>query len=83
MIYKPLNDAEGLSASKLLDRLASPLESLANLAFLALEEAEHPEKVRLYMRMAEEQIDVIRRIALKSLGLDSSNNRQSSAGTHA
>jgi len=64
MIHKPLNNAEASLASRLLDRLASPLESLANLTFLASEEAEHPEKVRFYMRMAEEQMHVIRQIAL-------------------
>ena len=66
MSHKPLNNAEASSASRLLDRLASPLEGLANLTFLALEEAEHPEKVRFYMRMAEEQFHVIRQIALET-----------------
>jgi len=63
MSQKPLSNAEASSDSKLLDRLTSPLECLANLTFLALEEAEHPEKIRLYMRMAEEQIHVIGQIA--------------------
>jgi len=66
MSLKPPNNAEASSACKLLNRLASPLEGLANLTFLALEEAEHPEKVRLYMRMAEERFHVIRQIALET-----------------
>jgi len=52
MSHKPLNNAEASSASRLLERLAFPLEGLANLTFLVLEEAEHPDKVSLYRRYA-------------------------------
>jgi hypothetical protein len=66
MSHKPLDNDEAFSASRFMDRLASPLEGLANLTFLALEEAQHPEKVRFYMHMAEEQMHVIRQIALET-----------------
>jgi hypothetical protein len=51
------------SANELLARLASPLEGVANLTFLALEDSENPENVRLYMRMATEHLQAIRQIA--------------------
>jgi hypothetical protein len=63
MSHQPLSKAVTSPELRLLDRLASPLESLANLTFLALEEAEYPEKVRFYLRIAEEQFHVIRQIA--------------------
>ena len=64
--HNPLNDVDMSPGCTLLDRLASPLECLANLTFLALAEAEHPEKVRLYLAMAEEQMQVIRQISYKT-----------------
>jgi hypothetical protein len=66
----PINDAEASSACKLMHRLAPPLERLADLTFLALEEAEHPEKVRFFMRMAEDRMRVIRQIALETFAAE-------------
>jgi hypothetical protein len=66
MNHRPPNNAGASPACKLLDRLASPLDGIANLTFLTLREAEHPEKVRFYMGMAEEQMRAIRQILLKA-----------------
>jgi hypothetical protein len=63
--HKPPTNAAPSSTSELLDRLASPLENVANLVSLASAEAECPEKVRLYMQMAGEQMQIIRQIALQ------------------
>ena len=61
------NDPGNRAVHLLMEQLAPPLEAIANLIFLGLEEAEHPEKVRLYMRMAEGQMVVIRQRALEIL----------------
>jgi hypothetical protein len=67
----PTQDGEAASAYELMHRLAPPLEGLADLTYLALEEAEHPEKVRFFLRMAEERVRVIRQIALETFGAQS------------
>ena len=54
-------------ALEVLHEARNPLESLANLNFLALEQAGDPEKVRRYLRLAEEQIATLSRIATHSL----------------
>jgi hypothetical protein len=51
-----------------MHRLATPLEGLADLTFLALEEAEDPQKVRFFLRMAEERVRTIREITLETFG---------------
>jgi hypothetical protein len=68
---QPTEDAEAAFASELMHRLEQPLEGLADLTFLALEEAEHPEKVRFFLRMAEERVRIIRQIALETFGAQS------------
>jgi len=66
MNQKRFNDPDTTPDCKLLDRLTSPLENLANLTFLTLEATEQPEKVHFYMHMAEKQMLVIRQIALET-----------------
>ena len=61
------NESGSMAVHALMDQLTPPLEAIANLIFLGLEEAEHPEKVRLYMRLAEGQMVVIRQRALEIL----------------
>jgi hypothetical protein len=52
-----------MTACELLKRLALPLEALANLVFLTSIDPEDAEKVRLYMRFAEERMVAIRQTA--------------------
>lgn len=66
MNHRSPNNATVSRTCKLLNRFASPLEGIANLIFLTSRDAEHPEKVRFYMRMAEEQMQVIRQIAFET-----------------
>ena len=53
-------------ALEVLHEARNPLETLANLNFLALEQASDPEKVRRFLKMAEEQIAVLSRITTHS-----------------
>ena len=57
------NDAQHARSCILADELATPLEILANLAFLTMEGSERPDEVRMYMRMAEEQLSLLRLLA--------------------
>jgi hypothetical protein len=45
-----------------------PLEVLANLTFLTLNDAEHPDNVRFYAHMAEEQLNVLRELLFPPVG---------------
>lgn len=58
----------GQLALELMHEIRNPLEALGHLTYLALEEADDSEKVRKYMRLAEEQIHVLNRIASQTLG---------------
>ncbi len=57
----------GQFALEVMHEIANPLDSLGNLAFLTRNEADQPEKVREYMRLAEEQIANLNRIARQAL----------------
>jgi hypothetical protein len=54
-----------LTALDVLKKLAIPLETLANLSYLALERANDPESVRQYMRLAQDQMTVLRNISIE------------------
>jgi hypothetical protein len=56
------NDNGFVGTFKTVDRLALPLEILANLIFLTREHSEHPERVRMYMGIAEEQLARLREV---------------------
>lgn len=57
----------GQLALEIMHEIRNPLEALGHLSYLAHEEAANPEQVRLYMRMAEEQIRTLNRIASQTL----------------
>jgi uncharacterized protein (DUF2384 family)/anti-sigma regulatory factor (Ser/Thr protein kinase) len=59
----------GMHALEMMHEIRSPIEALECLTYVALEEADHPEKVRTYMRLAEEQMATINQIASQTLGL--------------
>ena len=58
----------GQLALEIMHEIRNPLEALGHLAYLAGEEADEPEKVRTYMRLAGEQIATLSRIAAQTLG---------------
>jgi hypothetical protein len=61
------NHAETLTTSRLVRQLALPLEDLINLMFVTEKEAEHPERVRFLMRMAQERLAMIRQITVATV----------------
>ncbi len=67
----------GQFALEVMHEIANPLDSLGNLAFLTRNEADQPEKVREYMRLAEEQIANLNRIARQALSFAGSLRRRS------
>ena len=58
----------GQLALEVMHEIRNPLEALGHLAYLALEEAEDPARVRYYLRRAEEQIATLNQIARQTLG---------------
>jgi hypothetical protein len=56
------NEAKSVRTCETVDRVALPLEILANLTFLTREHSEHPERVRMYMGIAEEQLARLREV---------------------
>jgi signal transduction histidine kinase len=59
----------GRFALEVMHEIKNPLEALGHLTFLAAEEADHPEKVRKYMSLAEEQMATLTHIARQTLGI--------------
>jgi signal transduction histidine kinase len=59
----------GLLALELMHEIRNPLEAVGNLTYLAAEEADNAEAVRMYMRRAEEQLDTLNHITSHTLGL--------------
>jgi len=58
----------GQLALEMAHEIRNPLEALGHLAYLASEDANDPEKVRDYMRLAEEQMTLLRHLANQILG---------------
>ncbi len=58
----------GQLALEVMHEIRGPLEALGHLAYLALEEAEKPVRVRDYIRRAQEQIATLTQIASQTLG---------------
>jgi hypothetical protein len=59
-----------MTACELLEKLALPLEALANLLYLSLIDPENAERVRFYMRFAEERMIAIRQIAVEACAVE-------------
>jgi signal transduction histidine kinase len=57
----------GRLALEVMHEVNNPLEALGHLTYLALVEAENPEKVRQYMLLAEEQMVALSHIANQTL----------------
>jgi signal transduction histidine kinase len=60
--------AAGQLALELMHEIRNPLEAVGNLLFLASADADNPEKVRTYMRMAEEQCGTLTELVEGTLG---------------
>ena len=58
----------GQLALELMHEIKNPLESLGHLTHLTLVDAEDPEKVKKYMRQAQEQMAIVSQIASQTLG---------------
>lgn len=58
----------GQLALELMHEIRNPLEALGHLTYLAYECSDHPQKVREYMRQAEEQVATLNHIASQTLG---------------
>ena len=72
LLYETLRKAEeraiaGRLALEVMHEIRNPLEAIANLTYLASHGADDPEQVRSYMRLAEEQMATITRIANTTL----------------
>lgn len=57
----------GQLALEVMHEIRNPLEALGHLAYLALEEAEDPARVRYYLRRAEEQIATLNQLPARPL----------------
>jgi signal transduction histidine kinase len=57
----------GRLALEVMHEINNPLEALGHLTYLASEESENPEKVQFYMKLAEEQMANLNRIARQTL----------------
>jgi signal transduction histidine kinase len=64
----------GQLALEVMHEVRNPLQALGHLAYLTIEDADEPEKVRKYMRMAEEQVATLDHIANQTLRLARSSN---------
>jgi signal transduction histidine kinase len=58
----------GMFALEVMHEIRNPLEAIGHLTYLAKMEADHPEQVRKYMLLAEEQLATLNRIASQTLG---------------
>ena len=58
----------GRLALEVMHEVKNPLEALGHLTYLALQEADDPEKVRKYLLQAEEQMENLSHIARQTLG---------------
>jgi signal transduction histidine kinase len=64
----------GQLALEVMHEIRNPLEALGYLTYLSLQEADDPEKVRMYMRLAEEQMATLNQIASQTLGFARSSH---------
>jgi signal transduction histidine kinase len=57
----------GRLALEMIHEIRNPLDALSSLTFLARQEAHHPDKVKSYLELAEEQMANLRYISSKTL----------------
>jgi signal transduction histidine kinase len=59
----------GRLALEVMHEIKNPLEALGHLIYLAAGEADHPERVKKYMSLAEEQMATLAHVASQTLGI--------------
>jgi signal transduction histidine kinase len=64
----------GLLALELMHEIRNPLEAVGNLTYLAMDEADDAEAVRVYLRRIEEQLATLNQIASQTLGFARTTN---------
>jgi signal transduction histidine kinase len=63
----------GMLALEIMHEIRNPLEALGYLTYLCNQEADDSQKVREYMRLAEEQVSTVDRIVHQTLGFAKSH----------
>ena len=58
----------GQFALEMVHEIKGPLEALGHLTYLALEDIDDPKKVRNYLQLAEEQMELLRQVTSQTLG---------------
>jgi len=53
----------GRLALEIMHEIRNPLEALGNLTYLCLQDSDQPEKVQYFMRLAQEQLETVKRIS--------------------
>lgn len=59
----------GRLALEVMHEIKNPLEALGHLTYLAAEQADHPDEVRKYMSLAQEQMATLSQVASQTLGI--------------
>lgn len=59
----------GRLALEVMHEIKNPLEALGHLIYLAAGEADHPERAKKYMSLAEEQMATLAHVASQTLGI--------------
>jgi signal transduction histidine kinase len=64
----------GQLALEIMHEIQNPLQAMQHIAYLTLQEADSPTKVRIYMGLAEEQLTTLGRITTQTLGFARSSH---------
>ncbi|MGF7180457.1 sensor histidine kinase [Tunturiibacter psychrotolerans] len=65
----------GRLALEVMHEVKNPLEALGHLTYLALQEADDPAKVRMYLLQAEEQMENLSHVAKQTLGFSQRSDK--------
>lgn len=71
--------AAGQLALEVMHEIRNPLEALGHLVYLTAEQADSPTEVRESMRLAEEQVALLRHVTCHTIGLAKPGVRRSTA----
>jgi hypothetical protein len=71
-----LHEVNGEAKKIFISRASNVVEALCNLTYLICEDADHPEKVRRYAGICEEQLRVMTRLLDESASRDKEYQRK-------
>jgi len=71
-----LHEVNGEAEKIFISRTSNIVEALCNLTYLICEDADHPEKVRQYAGICEDQLQVITRLLDESASRDKEYQRK-------